>query len=331
MAEGRIDRFELVKETDRDAVSVTYAAKDARLRRDVSLRLFQPPGDGRDPRRTDLARERFEAQIKAAAGLSHPGVPFLLESGEHRSHPFAVFETPPGLPLSERIEVDGPLPLHEAVALGRRMVDALCAAHEHGIYHGSLYVGDVMVTPTSGVSIVGLHEPAPDKPEGVQRLETADLKSAAKVLWAMLMGLSAPLPSGTESMDARRGVPPGLVRIITACLLGDRSPAPGVEVPASCHDLAALLDDAEHLDADAIPSADAGIDEPGSESPLAHWALAVGGVLIVASLLSQTWELGVLGAIASASALMVGERARAAALAGAGLVAAGAILLAALV
>lgn len=304
MDRDHVDRFEILEERDRDGLSVTYRARDTRLGRPVWLRVLNTP-EAAGPE-AEYARARFLEQTRVAALLEHPHIPFLMEAGEEDSVPYAVYEARPGTVLRERLELAGPLHLHEAIAIGRKVTDALCVAHEAGAYHGNLSIGDVLVTPTGGVCVLRLHQPAPDEAAALQRLEATDLRSTAKVLWAMLRGVSAPLPTGIESADNSHGVPYGLVRVVASCVLGDRAPVSGAEIPRTCHDLRALLGESALLDPDPAAAALIGFGEPPAALPFTRWAIGAAATLSLLCLLTQTWQLGALGVAAAAASLLAG-------------------------
>lgn len=307
MEKQRIGRFELLSEVDRDDLSVAYSARDTHLGRLVQLRLFRPHEENPSLHPSDGGRWRFLEQTRAAGRLVHPSIPMLLMAGEHGSSLYAVYETRPGTPLLERLQVEGPLPLHEAIAIGRQVADALAWAHQHGVFHGSLGPREVVVASTGRVTVLGIHEPAPDDQQSLLRLEEADLKCAARVLWASLVGLSTPLPTEGPDAGIGRGASARLARLVASCLLSGQSPSPGLDrAPRTCSDLRALLMELDGQPASAAPSLlsrEKRLDVP---RPLVQWTIGVGGALTLGCLLTQTWQLGALGAVAGALALLSG-------------------------
>src|SRR6185437_16519924 len=82
-----------------------FRAEDTRLGRDVAIKVLRPE------LATDPAfRERFEAEARAAARLSHRHVVAVFDVGEaHDDRPFIVMELVGGGSLAERLR-SGALP-----------------------------------------------------------------------------------------------------------------------------------------------------------------------------------------------------------------------------
>jgi len=317
MTEQRVGRYILGTELGRDAISVTQDARDSLLGRRVVLRLFVPPQTD-DARKVQAAAARFAAETRAQAGLSHPGTPAVLDAGEMAGTAFAVFEAPDGRPIGEALEMSGPLPLHTAASVAKQVLAVLAHAHACGVCHGGLSAAGVLVTSAGRATVLDVRRPEPDDPLERARLEAADLKAAAKLLWAMMAGISAPMPGGVGALDERTGIPPRLARAVTSALYQDRAAGPYEAPIGTCQEMLAALEDRLLLSRRVPTAIDGQVREDLSGS-LARAALAVGAGLALVTVLCQIWEFGVLGAVASACAMAVGERARGAIAAVAGL------------
>src|SRR5215472_9001721 len=75
-----------------------YGARDARLSRDVAVKVL-PAHAAQD----DSARRRFHREAKAVAALSHPNVRSLYDVGEADGRVYAVMELLEGETLSARL------------------------------------------------------------------------------------------------------------------------------------------------------------------------------------------------------------------------------------
>ena len=64
-----------------------YRARDARLNRDVAIKVVPPTVAGNPD-----ALARFEREAQAVAALSHPNILAIFDSGNRRRHPYAVME-----------------------------------------------------------------------------------------------------------------------------------------------------------------------------------------------------------------------------------------------
>ena len=113
-----------------------YRAHDIVLGRQVAIKIL-PADLSADPER--LARFRREARILAS--LNHPniGAIYGLETldGQTGATLGLVLELVDGPTLAEKLEA-GPLPVDEALAVSRQIVEALDAAHRRGIVHRDL-------------------------------------------------------------------------------------------------------------------------------------------------------------------------------------------------
>ena len=116
-----------------------YRAHDTRLRRDVAVKIL-PAAWAADPQR----RTRFEREARAVAALNHPNICIIHDVGHEQGIDFLVMELVDGESLAARL-AKGPLPLHEALARGIEIADALDRAHRQGIIHRDLKPGNVML------------------------------------------------------------------------------------------------------------------------------------------------------------------------------------------
>ena len=117
-----------------------YRARDARLGRDIAIKLL-PPWLLDD----SSARARFDREARAVAALNHPNVVTIHEVGEYDEHPFIAFELVAGETLRERIG-RGPLTVNEALAIALPMAEGLRHAHERGIVHRDLKPQNIILT-----------------------------------------------------------------------------------------------------------------------------------------------------------------------------------------
>jgi serine/threonine protein kinase/tetratricopeptide (TPR) repeat protein len=125
-----------------------YQAYDERLDRWVAVKLIRP-----EAVENETVRERFRREARAAARLSHPAIVQIhdiVESGESDA---IVMELVEGETLSRRL-ARGPLPVDEAVRLGREVAEGLAAAHAKGLIHRDLKPENVMITADGRAKIL---------------------------------------------------------------------------------------------------------------------------------------------------------------------------------
>jgi TolB-like protein len=126
-----------------------YRARDARLGRDVAIKLL-PADFAHDPERV----RRSEQEARVLASLNHPNIAaiFGLEEGDGLTG--LVLELVPGPTLQQHLATRGPLTLDEAVAIARQIAAALEAAHRHGIVHRGLKPANIKITPDGLVKVL---------------------------------------------------------------------------------------------------------------------------------------------------------------------------------
>ena len=99
-----------------------YQARDTRLNRRVAIKVL-PAHLANDAQ----ARERFEQEARAVAGLNHPHICTLYDIGSQDGVDFLVMEYLDGATLS------GPMPAEDALRLATQIAGAVADAHRHGI------------------------------------------------------------------------------------------------------------------------------------------------------------------------------------------------------
>jgi eukaryotic-like serine/threonine-protein kinase len=125
-----------------------YRARDTKLGRDVAIKIL-PRVFTSDPER--LAR--FEREARVLASLNHTNIATIHGIEDLDGHRALVLELVEGETLAERIQ-RGALPIADALAVGRQIVDALDAAHERGIVHRDLKPANIKVTDEGVVKVL---------------------------------------------------------------------------------------------------------------------------------------------------------------------------------
>src|SRR5262245_39125047 len=117
-----------------------YRARDTRLKRDVALKILPRTSD------EDSGRlQRFQAEARSAAALSHPNIVAIHDVGRENGTSFIVSELVVGGTLTRLLD-RGPLSVRKLLDLVVPLAEALAAAHAHGIVHRDLKPDNVLVT-----------------------------------------------------------------------------------------------------------------------------------------------------------------------------------------
>jgi serine/threonine protein kinase len=158
---ARFGPYEIVASLGAGGMGEVYRARDARLKRDVALKLL-PASYASDPDR--LARFQREAEVLGS--LNHPHIAHLYGVEDARDQPGApqalIMELVEGEDLSQRL-ARGAIPIDEALSIARQVADALEAAHEQGIIHRDLKPANIKLRSDGTVKVLdfGLAKLAP--------------------------------------------------------------------------------------------------------------------------------------------------------------------------
>jgi serine/threonine protein kinase len=125
-----------------------YRARDAKLKRDVAIKIL-PAEFSRDPDRVS----RFQREAEVLASLNHSNIAAIYDLEETQGSRFLVLELVEGETLAERIQ-RGPIPVDEALGIAKNICEALEAAHEKGIVHRDLKPANVKITPQGVVKVL---------------------------------------------------------------------------------------------------------------------------------------------------------------------------------
>jgi eukaryotic-like serine/threonine-protein kinase len=144
----KIGSYEIVSLLGVGGMGEVYRARDARLGRDVALKIL-PAAFARDEDRL----RRFEQEARAVAALNHPNILAIHDVGQHDGTPFLVSELLEGESLRAILD-RGALPQRKAIDYGVQIAQGLAAAHEKGIVHRDLKPENLFVTKDGRLKIL---------------------------------------------------------------------------------------------------------------------------------------------------------------------------------
>jgi serine/threonine protein kinase/tetratricopeptide (TPR) repeat protein len=140
--------FTILAKIGEGGMGEVYRARDARLGRDVALKVLPAEVAG-DPDR----RHRFEREARAAAALNHPHVVTIHSVEDHEGTLFLTMELVEGRTLSDRIPAGG-MTTEELLPMAMAIADAVAAAHERGIVHRDLKPGNILVDDAGQIKVL---------------------------------------------------------------------------------------------------------------------------------------------------------------------------------
>src|SRR5262245_37457846 len=145
---ARVGPYEIVTALGAGGMGEVYRARDARLDRDVAIKVLS------DFVAADAQRmARFVREAQLLASISHPNIAAVYGLEECDGRQAIVQELIEGPTLSDLIARRA-LPLREALDIARGIAGALEAAHQRGIIHRDLKPANVKLTADHRVKVL---------------------------------------------------------------------------------------------------------------------------------------------------------------------------------
>jgi eukaryotic-like serine/threonine-protein kinase len=304
------DRYVIGQTIGAGGQATVFLAHDVKHKRSVAVKVL------RDDLASSVSSERFLREILIAAGLSHPNILPVFDSGSEQGLLYYVMPYIEGETLADRIRREGPIPLDDALRLTREIAAALQHAHDRGLVHRDIKPANVLLS--GGVAVVadfgiaralergavsldltqdgaGLGTPSYMSPEqmlGAKDLSAAsDQYSLACVLFEMLTGRRPYVGTTLQKLVAQHitEAPPDASALIaeipeqtSAAIQRGLAKDPGDRFPS----VSAFALAAGAMDSTTQARRTAVVPAPSARR---KWiALAAGGVAVVAAWL--TWS-----------------------------------------
>src|SRR2546429_4485912 len=132
------DRYTIERELGHGGMATVYLARDARHDRYVALKVLDPE------LAASVGADRFLREIRIAAGLTHPHILPLYDSGQAREFLYYAMPYVEGEALCDLLQREHPLPVGEAVQIAREVAGAFAAPHPRGIGHRGIQPGKLL-------------------------------------------------------------------------------------------------------------------------------------------------------------------------------------------
>jgi len=144
------ERYTLEREIGAGGMATVYLAKDLRHGRPVAIKVVRPELSG------PAGIARFLREIELAAGLQHPHILPVFDSGTvddgaGGETPYFVMPFVDGETLRARLGREKQLPVDDAIALAAEVADALAYAHAHGVVHRDIKPENILMSGGHGV------------------------------------------------------------------------------------------------------------------------------------------------------------------------------------
>jgi serine/threonine-protein kinase len=208
-------------------MATVYLAVDLKHNRKVALKVLHPE------LAASVGHARFLREIEIVAGLTHPRILTLIDSGEADGLLYYVMPYVEGETLKDRLGREGALPVEESLKIAGEVADALAYAHEKGVIHrdikpsnilfeaGHAVIADFGVARAVGVAGEGdatsagltVGTPKYMSPEQASAGEVdgrSDVYSLGCVLWEMLAGdapFDGPTPHAILALKSSDSTP----------------------------------------------------------------------------------------------------------------------------
>jgi serine/threonine protein kinase/tetratricopeptide (TPR) repeat protein len=141
------DRYLIERELGRGGMATVYLAHDLKHDRKVALKVLHPE------LAATVGPERFQREIRLAAGLQHPYILPVHDSGETGGHLWYTMPFVDGESLRDRLRRERQLPTDDAIRIAGEVARALECAHAQGVIHRDIKPENILLT-ASGDALV---------------------------------------------------------------------------------------------------------------------------------------------------------------------------------
>jgi len=136
----KLGPYEITAPLGAGGMGEVYAARDARLERDLAVKILS----------TEMADNierlrRFEKEARLASALKHPNIVTVYDIGASGNVRYIAMELVKGSTIRELLR-GSPLTLEQTLDIAAQIAGGLARAHEAGIVHRDLKPENVMVT-----------------------------------------------------------------------------------------------------------------------------------------------------------------------------------------
>ncbi|RYX89729.1 serine/threonine protein kinase, partial [bacterium] len=177
-----IGGYEVRGELGRGGMGVVYRGYDAKLERDVAIKVLESAGDDADSLTMTSHQElleRFKTEAKAIAKLSHPNIVSIFDFGVENDKNYMVMELLRGRDLSQLLKFNSPLSVELVIKAVINVCAALEYAHSQGIIHRDIKPANIILLDSGITKLMDF---------GIARIQEAQsqLTQAGTILGSVL-------------------------------------------------------------------------------------------------------------------------------------------------
>ena len=132
-------RYTIERELGRGGMATVYQAEDLKHHRKVAVKVLRPEISAA------LGGDRFLAEIRVTAGLQHPHLLPLFDSGAAGELLYYVMPYVEGESLRNKLEREKQLSVSDAIRIATQVASALDHAHRHGIIHRDIKPENILL------------------------------------------------------------------------------------------------------------------------------------------------------------------------------------------
>jgi eukaryotic-like serine/threonine-protein kinase len=145
----QLGSYEITALLGKGGMGEVYRARDAKLKRDVAIKIL-PDEFSLDPERVS----RFQREAEALAAINHQNIGAIYDLQQVDSTRFLILELVEGDTLAGLLVKRGALPIDEVLNIAKQICEALEAAHEKGVVHRDLKPANIKLTSYGKVKVL---------------------------------------------------------------------------------------------------------------------------------------------------------------------------------
>ena len=202
----RFTNYRLIGEIHRGGQGVVYKATQLSTQREVAIKVllegpFAGPAD----------RNRFEREIQVLAGLRHPNIVTIHDSGTTAGFFYFVMDYIPGSPLDEYVRdketaTGKGLSIDKRLQLCAKICNAVNVAHLRGVIHRDLKPGNIRVDREGEPHILDFGLAKLSEVDASEKVETAMRTVTGQFVGSLPWASPEQTEGRTDEVDVRTDV-----------------------------------------------------------------------------------------------------------------------------